>query len=64
MRTLLNNCAGFEWAIFDEGVSNSAQIAKVHKIFHEAYEAVSTDEESFYAQLRKIGQGDAKQRPN
>ena len=64
MRTLLNNCAGFEWAIFDDGVADPKQIAKAHKMFHEVYEAVNADEESFYAQLRKLGQGGAKQRPN
>lgn len=64
MRTLLNNCAGFEWKTFDEGVSDPAQIAKAQKIFHDVYEAVNLDEESFYAQLRKLGQGGAIKRPN
>ncbi|GAC1436668.1 MAG: hypothetical protein NVS9B5_35660 [Terriglobales bacterium] len=55
MAKLLNNCAGFDWKYFDQGVADQGEIEKAEKFFAPVRSA-AFDSAGFDSQLRKLEQ--------
>lgn len=55
MKRLLNNCVGFEWSYFDEGVSDPVEIEKARKKFETLLELAAKNE-AIESQLQIVEQ--------